>query len=158
MGTRTNFMVIIQHFKYFWGCFGINSESWIEILIYCLICSTESAPTWCEHYLNLSCPSAPYSQQWLNSSPLPPGNHSWKEDSIFKHILAVNHYDTLHAEHIDHFPGWADFETLNQPTPPAISGRSSHSLILFLWAVHQPPFPTCPQLTTIIPLHLSAYC
>ena len=39
-----------------------------------------------------------------------------------------------------------------------ISGRSSHSLILFLWAVHQSPFPTCPQLTTIIPLHLSAYC
>ena len=172
-------MVIIQHFKYFWGCFGINSESWIEILIYCLICSTESVPTWCEYYGNLSCSSAP---SFSNGSTLPlfllAITHGRKTASLNTFLLSTTmthfmlstwitmcHVIAHTKNPVIKGGGSAGItldgqilRTLNQPTPPGISGRSSHSLILFLWAVHQSPFPNCPQLTTIIPLHLSTYC
>ena len=153
-------MVIIQHFKYFWGCFGINSESWIEILIYCLICSTESVPTWYEYHGNLSCSSAP---SFSNGSTLPlfllAITHGRKTASLNTFLLSITmtHFMLSTWTTMCHVIAHTK-NPVNQPTTPWISGRSSHSLILFLWAVHQSPFLTCPQLTTVIPLHLTAYC
>ena len=102
-------MVIIQYSIYFWGCFGIKSESWIGKLLYCLIFSTEYL---CNKELGVSL--LEFCLGPLLQLPLPPGNVSTlpfllrleqslscKEDSIFIHILAEHQYGTLQVQHLD---------------------------------------------------------